>query len=78
MKRMKKTATARKVEVAGELRVRTYDVLYRAVEEGLVYGWHRAHKHTDAPDEDTIKQEMLDGVMSAVCEYFTFGDDAAL
>lgn len=78
MKQRSMTATAKKVAVTGELRVRTYDVLYRAVEEGVGYGWHRAHKHNDNPDEDTIKQQMLDGVMNAVCEYFTFGDEAAL
>lgn len=78
MKRKKKSAMEKKIEVTGELRVRSYDVLYRAVEEGLGYGWHRAHKHTDKPDEDAIRQQILDGVMSAVCEYFTFGDDAAL
>lgn len=74
----KKLAIASKIEVAGEMRVRSYEVLCRAVEEGLGYGWHRAHKHTESPDEDAIKQQMLEGVMGAVCEYFTFGDEAAL
>lgn len=78
MKRKRKLSIDKKVEVTGEMRVRSYDVLYRAVEEGLGYGWHRAHKHTDSPDEDAIRQQMLDGVMSAVCEYFTFSDDSAL
>jgi len=74
----KKLTIANKVEVTGEMRVRSYEVLYRAVEEGLGYGWHRAHKHTESPDEDAIKQQMLDGVMNSVCEYFSFSDDAAL
>lgn len=78
MKQKRKLSIDKKVEVTGEMRVRSYDVLYRAVEEGLGYGWHRAHKHTDSPDEDAIKQQMLDGVMGAVCEYFTFSDDSAL
>lgn len=68
----------KKIAVNGGMRVRSYEVLHRALEEGLSYGWHRAHKHTEAPDEDAIKQHMLDGVLNAVSEYFTFDDDAAL
>jgi hypothetical protein len=61
--------------VTGGLRVRAYEVLRRAVEEGLDYGWMRAHKHTDRPDEATIKDQILQGVMNEVCEYFDCGDE---
>jgi len=65
MKRTKRTVT-------GGLRVRAYDVLRRAIEEGVEYGWRRAHKHTDAPDEETIKDQVVTGILNEVCEYFDF------
>jgi hypothetical protein len=36
--------------VQGGMNVRAYPVLCRAVEEGVRYGWRRAHKHTNTPD----------------------------
>ncbi len=54
------------------LRVRTYVVLDRAVEEGVAYGWRRAHKYTEAPGEDVICEEIARAVMSAVCDVFDF------
>jgi hypothetical protein len=66
----------KKRDVTGRMRVRTYDVFQRAVEEGIEWGWRRAHKHTDSPSEDTIKDEILQGVLNAVCEYFDFDDEA--
>lgn len=63
--------------VSGGLRVRAYEVLRRAIEEGLDYGWMRAHKHTDHPDEATIKDQVLQGILNEVCEYFEFEDGGA-
>lgn len=62
--------------VRGGLKVRAYDVLRRAIEEGVEYGWRRAHKHTDAPDADTIKDQVTTGILNEVCEYFDFDDEA--
>jgi hypothetical protein len=68
MKRTRK----RKIEVTGSMRVRAYDVFHRAVEEGISAGWRRAHKHSDSPGEDTIKDQILTEVVNAVSEYFAF------
>jgi hypothetical protein len=67
---MKKT----KRPVRGGMKVRAYDVLRRALEEGAEYGWRRAHKHTDAPDEETIKDQIVTAILNEVCEYFDFDD----
>jgi hypothetical protein len=66
--------TRKKGSVTGGLRVRAYEVLRRAIEEGVEHGWRRAHKHTDAPDEETIKDQVVTGVLNEVCEYFNFDD----
>ena len=61
--------------VSGGMRVRAYDVLRRAVEEGVEYGWRRAHKHTDRPDADAIKDQFVTGILNEVCEYFAFDEE---
>lgn len=58
------------------IRVNTYEVMSRAIEEGTAFGWMRAHKHTDTPSEFVIKNEVGIEVMNAICEVFLFdGDD---
>jgi hypothetical protein len=52
--------------------VRAYPIMCRCIEEGIAYGWARAHKHTDKPHEQAIKDEIADGVINAICEYFDF------
>ena len=52
--------------------VRAYPVLERCVEDGVAYGYTRAYKHTDAPTEEGMKEEMLQAVMNSICEYFEF------
>ena len=66
----------RKASVTGGMRVRAYTVLQRAVEEGVAYGWRRAHKHTATPDESAIQDEIVTGILNEVCEYFDFDDPA--
>jgi hypothetical protein len=62
--------------VCGGMKVRTYPVLCRAVEEGVAYGWRRAHKHNDKPDALTIEEQIVNAFLIEVCKYFEFDDDA--
>jgi predicted Zn-dependent protease with MMP-like domain len=39
------------------------------------YGWRRAHKHTDTPEENAIVDQIIQGVLNEVCEYFDFDDE---
>jgi hypothetical protein len=52
--------------------VRSYSVLHRAVEEGVVLGWQRAHKHSDQPDAETVKDYIVQSVMDEIEAYFEF------
>ena len=54
------------------MKVKTYAVIDRAVIDGVNYGWNRAHKHTNSPSEDEIKQQMMLAVMQEICEWFDF------
>lgn len=58
----------------GGLKVRAYPVLCRAIEDGVTYGWRRAHKHIDAPDARTIEEPIVTAVINEICQYFDFDD----
>ena len=55
-----------------QLRANTYAILTRAVEEGIAYGWRRAHKYEDSPSEAVIQDCIDTAVMNAICEVFVF------
>jgi hypothetical protein len=49
-------------------------VLSRAIEEGVSYGWQRAHKHTETPDPQLIKETIEQAIENSICEVFTFDE----
>lgn len=56
------------------MKVNTYKVISDAVENGIKYGWYRAHKHTDEPAEDEIKNRIQMAIMAEMIEYFFIFD----
>ena len=50
-------------------------VLELAIKNGIDYGWNRAHKHTDTPSEDLIKQEMEEAIWHEIYEWFDMETD---
>jgi len=58
------------------MKPRTYPVLARCVEEGVAYGWKRAHKHSDHPSAEIILTEIESAVLNEICDYFgPFNED---
>ena len=57
------------------MRARGFAVLSRAVEEGVAAGYRRAHKHSEAPGEETICEHVEREVLGAICEVFAFDDE---
>lgn len=53
--------------------VDTYTIVHEAVERGATFGWRRAHKHTDAPDEDAAIEQIAHEVMLALDEVVRWG-----
>lgn len=57
------------------MKPRTFAIFEIAIEEGIEYGWRRAHKHTDSPSEDTIKEEISNAIFSELHKYFSFDEE---
>lgn len=57
-----------------KLKVNTYAVLEECIQIGIEGGINRAYKHTDKPEGDYIKEQILHYVMLQICEKFKFDD----
>ena len=54
------------------MKVKMYKLIQEIVESGVDAGYHRAHKHTDTPIEETIKHCIEQYIMNGFDEHFTF------
>ena len=54
------------------MRPNYYVIIDRAVEEGVLYGWNRAHKHEETPTPEAVREAIASAVIDAICEVFTF------
>lgn len=54
------------------MRPKEYNVLAMCVENGVMSGWARAHKHNKTPDPQVIRDTIQDAVLGEICEWFDF------
>lgn len=64
-----------KVKISGEIKVNTYNLLADAIEDGIGYGYDKAHEHTDTPDKETIREHIYTEIMNQITEYFVFEEN---
>lgn len=64
-----------KVNMVMTAKVDAYKLLQHCVESGIQYGYRRAHKHTDEPGEDVIKEQIERAIMGELCDWFKFDED---
>lgn len=64
----------KKRKARGGVRVRAFEVMARAIEEGVAYGWNRSRKHTDEPEPDHVRGEIEAAVLNAIREVFVFDE----
>lgn len=57
------------------MKAKEYQVMERAIEEGINHGYYRAYKHVDNPSEDQIKLEIFNSVLTSICEWFDFPEN---
>lgn len=62
------------VETINSLKVNVYNLLSDCIDRGIDIGYRRAHKHTETPGEDIIKESIFNEVTNQICEYFVFED----
>lgn len=55
-------------------RLNIYSILSDKIEEGINYGWVRAHKHTDNPSQDIIKENLHREIMNSLSEIINYED----
>jgi hypothetical protein len=53
----------------------TYVILQDCLEKGISAGWYRAHKHTDTPGEETIKEKIEEAILLEISNYFIFDEN---
>lgn len=51
---------------------KTYDIIKRAVIEGIECGWNRSHKYEDLPSKDIIIDNLIINIMNALDEIIEF------
>ena len=56
------------------MKVKSYPVLVRAIEDGYKIGWNRAHKHVENPSKDMIEDAVIQAILSEICDWFDFDD----
>lgn len=56
------------------MKANEYRVLSDCVERGVGYGYNRAHKHTDNPVPELLRDTIADAVLNEIAEYFRFDE----
>lgn len=52
------------------LKPKTYPILLQAIEEGVLHGYNRAHKHVESPDGVLLVDSIVKYTMESVLEWF--------
>lgn len=56
------------------MRLRAYDIVTRAVEEGVGFGITRAYKHSEAPTREALVDAVEQEVKANLCDVINFND----
>jgi|GEM_PF-1463422 len=54
------------------LKPKTYPILQQAIEEGVLRGYKKAHKHVEKPDEIFLVETIINYTMESIFEWFDF------
>jgi len=64
-----------KVKIGDSIRLNAYRIISDAVEDGIQFGWNRAHKHVENPSKEHILAEIHSNVMNSLCDIINFDDE---
>jgi hypothetical protein len=57
------------------MKLKAYPLVERALEEGAQAGWNRAHKYTDTPTAEAVRDEIVRAQMLELSEILDWEDD---
>jgi hypothetical protein len=57
------------------MKPKLHKVLETAIEQGVSYGYNRAHKHVENPTEGAIIDSIVEQVMNSLDDWFNFEDE---
>jgi hypothetical protein len=57
------------------MKPKLHKILETAVEQGVSYGYNRAHKHIENPTEGAIIDSIVEQVMNSLDDWFEFEDE---
>ena len=52
------------------MKPKVHYVLEMCIKNDIDFGWNRAHKHTDTPSENLLKQELENEIWNQIDEWF--------
>lgn len=56
------------------MKAKEYNLIVQCVENGIMLGWNRAHKHDDNPNPEFVREQIENAVLNEICEWFDFED----
>lgn len=56
------------------MKANMHKILEHVVDVGIELGWRRAHKHTDAPSAELIKNSIEQAIWDELYEWIVFDD----
>lgn len=54
------------------MKVNTHKILEHCVDVGIELGWRRAHKHTDTPSAELLKNSIEQAIWDELYEWIDF------
>ena len=60
------------MKIKNTIKFNTYNILSEAITQGINWGWIHAHKHSNTPSEDTIKDYIYEDIMNSLSEIFNY------
>lgn len=64
----------KRVSNPAPLKLNIYNIIGTCVEQGIAQGYKHAHKHTEKPDGDVLRDHIYEDVMNSLSEVINFND----
>lgn len=63
------------VSIEASIKLDVYKIIRESIDKSIDHGWNRAHKYTEIPGIDHIKEELLNSIMNDLCQIIKFDEN---